>query len=262
MKGKILSLGAVAVLLLVGAGCAQVESPALEKQATEPVVQNTTDGTTVETVVSDDSITLSAVPTAIPGEVLLTWNVPTELESPEGYRLVRSANVEPRFPGSFWFHQGQERRHITWINVPAGRQYFRLCQFKGGECVAYSNQVSVNLGENANSTASPYTTKRTEVEVIRNFYNALMSDNKADALKYVPASVRSADFFKQKWEEIQDWQFQNVEIRLDTITGDIFIIKKVDIVVGVKVDGKIVAGPRQVTVDFRNDKWYIVDFQL
>lgn len=263
MKKQILSLfGLMAIVLLVGAGCAQTQDSSIKndgESAKNAENQNIVEKTNIEEK-NEGSITLSAEKTNIAGEVLLSWIVPKSLKSDDGYRIIRSLEKNPVWPGSYWFHQDASRDHITWINIPTGIHNFRICRFISGECAEYSNEVSVQIIGKAKTTSETFTTARTEVETVRGFYNALMSDNKDNALAFVPESVQATEYFKTKWLKIANWQFQNLEIRIDTITGDIFSEKKVDVGIGVKIDDVFQVGSDQVTIDYRNGKWWIVDF--
>ena len=245
--------GLAALLLLAGGGCSSADTPANKaddgSSAAAPTEQ--LGGASAE------AIMLRAEPTSADGEVYLSWDVPTSLASDDGYRIVRANEPEPAFPGNYWFHQDEDRRHITWINIPDGTHYFRVCQFMDGACKAYSNEVEVRVG---NKTIGTATEARSEEETIRKFYDGLMSANKETALQYVPASVQSASFFKKKWAKIKDWQYQNVEIRIDTITGDGYSKKQVDVVLGIKIDNKLEVGTDQITIDYREGTWWVVDF--
>jgi hypothetical protein len=255
MQNKALSIGVLAfAMILIGGGCAKVEQPTPASDTEANTKAAVTEQASA--AATTGNLTLSAYALEKEGQVRLTWGVPSDLESAEGYRIVRSGKYPGAvYPGNHWFHQKTDARSVTWVGVPAGTQHFRICQFTNGKCTAYSNSVAVDV--NGTSGAAGFSTADSAV---RAFYNALMSGDKSTALNYVPTSVRNTAQFQRKWKKIQDWQFVNAEVRATQETGDNFTQKNVDVVLGIRINDKIEVATDQATADYRNGKWYLIDF--
>ncbi len=254
MRKVLLPIGGIALaLLLVGAGCAKVEAPKTSDSSKDkPAVTEKADVPPVET--NSKKITLSATPIELAGQVYLQWAVPEQFKSDEGYRLVRSKNENPTFPGNFWFHQEADRDHITWIDIPGGTWHFRICQFVDGACAAYSDDVSVIV-----PMSSIEAKTSTPENVVKAFYEALI-ENREDALQYVPLSIQNSDRFKRKWEQTKDWQYMNVKIGepREDVDGGYFV----DVHIGIRIgdSDRTEQGKDQVSVEKRGKKWWVTSF--
>ncbi len=136
-------------ILLVGAGCSSTPNAETDKTSQkdtntpEIVVDVTTPTSTSDgsEVPSYSNLLLSATPNTN-GSVLLEWS-PSENENAT-VRLVRGPQMDPSYPGNYWFQQGKNTS-ATWINLPEGKNYFRACLFVDGACTEYSDNIEVNI---------------------------------------------------------------------------------------------------------------------
>ncbi len=89
------------------------------------------------------AITLAAVKTDT--GVSLSWKV-DGFTSEKGFKVVRDDESLPEYPGDdYHYYESPERRTDEWTKLESGKtQYFRVCEYLGGKCGLYSNEVSVN----------------------------------------------------------------------------------------------------------------------
>lgn len=101
-----------------------------EEPASEPVVKSTASG-----------ITLTAVKVA--NGIKFTWQV-SGVDTDSGFKLVKSMNPNPVYPGdTYQYLSNSEQRSYTWV-IKDGKTYnFRVCQYLGGKCGVYSNNVKI-----------------------------------------------------------------------------------------------------------------------
>ncbi len=93
----------------------------------------------VETVAS--GITLSAK--AVAGGVSLSWSV-KNVSSPNGFKLVKSTSINPVYPGNDYIYLSESGvRSYKWAITDGKTYYFRVCQYLGGKCGVYSNNIKV-----------------------------------------------------------------------------------------------------------------------
>lgn len=89
------------------------------------------------------SITLSA--TALEGgNVALVWNT-TGMTAPQGFKVVISEQANPVYPGNeYHYFSEPDKNTDVWSGLIAGKTYnFRVCQYLGGYCGTYSNNMAV-----------------------------------------------------------------------------------------------------------------------
>lgn len=97
-----------------------------------------------DTSYSNGSISLEAL-TATNGTVFLTWEL-ADMTSPQGFKVVVSENPNPVYPGNTYHYKSdQYTRSDVWENLSSGTYHFRVCEYLGGRCGVYSNDVEVNL---------------------------------------------------------------------------------------------------------------------
>jgi len=99
-----------------------------------------------ETSGSVSSISLSV--SKVDNKANLSWSV--NGNSPEGFKVVWSTNSGPTYPtregDSFHYKSDPGTRSDTVGNLSAGHTYhFRVCEYLGGKCGAYSNEVSLGF---------------------------------------------------------------------------------------------------------------------
>jgi len=104
--------------------------------------------------VSDEKINLTA--TADGNNVNLNWSL--NFTSPKGFKIVKSTESNPVYPGNdYHYLSAPETRSDKWKSLSSGKTYhFRVCEYLGGACGTYSNDVAVTIEgpviDNSNGT--------------------------------------------------------------------------------------------------------------
>lgn len=77
--------------------------------------------------------------------VSLSWKV-TGFNSEKGFKVVKDDEPLPEYPGDdYHYYDSSERRTDEWTKLESGKTYyFRVCEYLGGKCGVYSNEVSVS----------------------------------------------------------------------------------------------------------------------
>ncbi|PIR03920.1 MAG: hypothetical protein COV59_01905 [Candidatus Magasanikbacteria bacterium CG11_big_fil_rev_8_21_14_0_20_39_34] len=125
-------------LLILFSGCASESTYNPQNSENTPTVEHT------PSTQGAPSIELKALPNG-DQSVHFEWSILGHLDVAEGMTLVRGKNPEPVYPTNYWFFQGPDRRQVTWINLPKGKEYFRICIMKDKKCSLYSNDVEVDV---------------------------------------------------------------------------------------------------------------------
>jgi len=131
-----------------------------------PVVTITSDGSsdTTDGTETLTGITLSA--STSDGKVMLSWDLQSEVKSrpgtgetttdglaPNGFKIAKSTvNENPTYPvmdgDSYIYLSDSSVRSYTDTDVAEGvTYYYRVCEYLGGSCGVYSNNVSVTVGQ-------------------------------------------------------------------------------------------------------------------
>lgn len=94
-------------------------------------------------VVSSQS-TISLTGNVSGGEANLQWSL-TGFESALGFKVVSSASPNPVYPGNDYHYLSDKSvRSDSWDGMKSGQTYhFRVCQYLGGKCGIYSNDLTV-----------------------------------------------------------------------------------------------------------------------
>jgi hypothetical protein len=87
--------------------------------------------------------------------VSFTWNV-VGLDVSKGFKLVKGSGANPVYPGNdYQYLTDANQRSYTWAIKDGKTYHFRICQYNGSGCLAYSNDITVQA---PNSTpANPVT---------------------------------------------------------------------------------------------------------
>ncbi len=103
---------------------------------------------TVPGVVTDNSngsITLTGNYEASLDKVLLNWSV-IDMYSDLGFKVVYSTNPNPVYPGNeYHYLTDPDVRSDSWSSLEPGTYHFRVCEYLGGACGIYSNDITVNV---------------------------------------------------------------------------------------------------------------------
>lgn len=105
------------------------------------------------TVPSPPTISLSLSPNTVLGWICsgtckyqFSWSA-TGFSSPMGYKLVWSSSPNPTYPGSDYYYYstgGTNGSGYIKNNLGNTTYYVRVCEYLGGSCGRYSNQVVIN----------------------------------------------------------------------------------------------------------------------
>ncbi|MCC6639481.1 SH3 domain-containing protein [Candidatus Falkowbacteria bacterium] len=93
---------------------------------------------------SNGTITLSANKTD--NGVNLSWSL-AGMESDMGFKVVWNTQANPVYPGNdYHYLSDDDSRSDTVSDLESGKAYhFRVCEYLGGKCGVYSNDVEVSL---------------------------------------------------------------------------------------------------------------------
>jgi len=134
MSKKLVGLfGLLAIVALVGAGCAKQEATEQTKNTNPPLT----------VAVKDDALTLT-VEKADAGTVNLKWQAGKDLDVKGGFRLWYSGRNIPN-DGAYWYWLNSDTRTADWGNIPTGKKFFRVCVWQDDKCGAYSNEVELEV---------------------------------------------------------------------------------------------------------------------
>jgi len=80
------------------------------------------------------------------GKVNLDWSL-TDMTSEKGFKVVYNQTGNPVYPGSTYHYlSSPDAVTDSWTNLPAGETYyFRVCEYLGGSCGVYSNQITITV---------------------------------------------------------------------------------------------------------------------
>jgi len=90
------------------------------------------------------SISLSAV-AGQDKHVDLSWSL-KDMTSSMGFKVVVADHENPIYPGdTYHYLSSPDQRTDYWTDLGSGTKYFRVCEYLGGKCGIYSNNVTVTL---------------------------------------------------------------------------------------------------------------------
>ncbi len=149
-------LGLAAVILLIGSGCAGSEAPADLPEADDvqpaaadarpsPRAKNTDEAGDTMKAPEAAGFTLSAHATG-DRSAMFEWTVPEDIaDQAEKYVVVRGTEANPEHPASWWWWRGPVYRDLEWKELPLGEAHFRVCAQVEEACIAYSNDVVLEI---------------------------------------------------------------------------------------------------------------------
>jgi hypothetical protein len=78
------------------------------------------------------------------GVVSLFWSL-SNMTSDQGFKVVYNEVGYPVYPGdTYHYYSDGNTRGDIWTGLAAGKTYyFRVCEYLGGKCGVYSNQVKL-----------------------------------------------------------------------------------------------------------------------
>ena len=139
----------MALLLLIGAGCATTEDTTRNDKTGSPVEMEKTGeaaGATTEKG-APNGIQVTKAESSAPGTLEIEFEIPEALtEKAEAYRLLLSNEENPTWPTEgYWYELGRAHQSKTWTGLPSGERHFRVCVVTEGLCDEYSNDMLVNI---------------------------------------------------------------------------------------------------------------------
>ena len=124
-------------LVLVGAGCSQSASNLFGSNSNSQTNTNNQNA---------NGFNLTA--TALGNEqIKVAFTVSdADAKDAEGYRILMGHSANPDMKtASDWYTLGKDHREKIWSNRPIGTRHFRVCIMKKNTCIAYSNDVEVDI---------------------------------------------------------------------------------------------------------------------
>ncbi|HUT21778.1 MAG TPA: FecR domain-containing protein [Candidatus Bipolaricaulota bacterium] len=82
----------------------------------------------------------------------LSWTT-SDLDASKGFKVAKGSNANPTYPGNdAQYLSDKNTRSYSWTNLSAGTYHFRVCEYTGSGCGAYSNDVTVTIAEQKPTT--------------------------------------------------------------------------------------------------------------
>jgi FecR-like protein/fibronectin type III domain protein len=153
---------------------------------------------TPQTNTQNGSIQLSG--SAGDSVVNLSWDV-NDVDVSKGFKVVWSKNSGPTYPsrsGDYYHYYGESGKRSDSVgSLESGQTYrFRVCQYLGGSCGVYSNEITVVAPQSSSSSSED---PQTSGEVTSISLSAEKDGNSAN-LSWV-TSGNSSQGFKVVWSQ-------------------------------------------------------------
>jgi len=92
---------------------------------------------------SDGNITLTGSVNE-EGIGILNWTL-NDMTSPLGFKVVAAGHENPVYPGdTYHYYSDADLRTDSWSDL-SGTSYFRVCEYLGGKCGVYSNNITLEF---------------------------------------------------------------------------------------------------------------------
>lgn len=135
----------------------QAEDTKMTEEAAEETKTDEAETATEETKTDEvetpaASITLTG--SSVSGGVSLSWKV-SGVDTSSGFKIVKSASINPIYPGNDYIYLSESgARSYKWAIKDGKTYYFRVCQYLGGKCGVYSNNIKITAPAAETPTAS------------------------------------------------------------------------------------------------------------
>ncbi|MBN1169160.1 FecR domain-containing protein [Candidatus Woesebacteria bacterium] len=141
-------------------------------------------------------ISLSASPTD--SGIKFSWTV-NGIEIPQGFKIVKNENGNPVYPGNdYQYLTDPNTRSYTWKITDGKTWHFRVCQYLGGKCGVYSNDVKVTAPSGSDKSTKETPEISSQVDSIT-LTTTKISDEKAKLTWSVSGTVPNG--FKVVWSK-------------------------------------------------------------
>lgn len=150
MKKQILALGAaLGAMVLLGAGCAadfgnvdnsnnsNNDKTANSSEQSSPETKN------VETTNEAGEFRMT-IEAGSANTVTVNWTKPRNVSPASVYRVLDGSRPNPTVAAR-WDQFTGNTFSATITDAIAGHRYFRVCEYKNGECVQYSNEEEIDV---------------------------------------------------------------------------------------------------------------------
>ncbi|MEI7452550.1 MAG: hypothetical protein WCK37_05130 [Candidatus Falkowbacteria bacterium] len=106
---------------------------------------STTEETSSSVALSDKAILATA--TVNGNSVNFSWSL-QNMTSSMGFKVVKADHENPVYPGDDYHYLSDANvTSDTWSDLGAGTYYFRVCEYLGGKCGVYSQNLKVEITE-------------------------------------------------------------------------------------------------------------------
>lgn len=95
-----------------------------------------------------DSYKIKAYAKKVAGGIEITWE--SSVDSPKGYKVIKNLTGNPSYPGDndLKYLNDPNARSVVWDIKDGKTWHFRVCQYLGGSCGEYSNDVVITADGN------------------------------------------------------------------------------------------------------------------
>lgn len=99
---------------------------------------------TIEGTQSNETVVLTGVVDG--SNINLDWSISGMTNPPLGWKVVKSTEPNPVYPGNdYHYLDNGETRADVWSGLSSGTYHFRVCEYLGGACDTYSNDIAVTM---------------------------------------------------------------------------------------------------------------------
>ncbi|MDD5726680.1 MAG: fibronectin type III domain-containing protein [Patescibacteria group bacterium] len=89
-----------------------------------------------------------------PGKVALSWTA-SGVDASKGFKVVISENANPVYPGNDYHYLADPNaKQDVWSGLDDKVYHFRVCQYLGGACGVYSNDLAMIIATNGSATGN------------------------------------------------------------------------------------------------------------
>ncbi|MFC1600556.1 FecR domain-containing protein [Patescibacteria group bacterium] len=124
-----------------------------EENLATPTPSPTPKPTATAKPVVSNSYKIKAFAKNVSGGIEITWE--SSVDSPKGYKVVKNLTGSPVYPGDdFKYLNDANARSVKWELQDGKLWHFRVCQYLGGSCGEYSNDVTVTASGSSDEGVS------------------------------------------------------------------------------------------------------------